>query len=159
MTSKAKISAKQRELEPTADIVDDRTKVTCPMSDGPPKNWFICLFHQFAKIASRFAGHPVAFCLAVGVVAVWAISGPIFEYSDTWQLVINTSTTIITFLMVFLIQSTQNRDMTATQIKLDELIRALDSAKNSMLDLEELEEEDLEKLRQKYEELAKRSRD
>jgi len=129
-------------------------------SDGPQKqeNWFLCLFNRFSKFASRYSGHPVAFCLAMLIVIVWAVTGPLFSYSDTWQLVINTGTTIITFLMVFLIQNTQNRDMAATQIKLDELIRSLENAQNSMLDLEEMQEDDLEKVRSQYEDLARASR-
>ena len=105
------------------------------------------LFTQFAKWASRAAGHPTTFALAALIILVWAATGPIFEFSDTWQLVINTSTTIITFLMVFLIQNTQNRDSTAMQLKLDELIRATKGAHNGLLDLEELTEEDLTRIR------------
>ena len=104
-------------------------------------------------------GHSLAFLLAVIVIVGWAVTGPFFGFSDTWQLVINTSTTIVTFLMVFLIQNTQNRDSTAVQLKLDELIRAIAGAHNSLLDLEELEEQDLERLRAVYEELARRARD
>jgi low affinity Fe/Cu permease len=104
-------------------------------------------------------GHPLAFLLAVLVIVGWAVTGPFFGFSDTWQLVINTSTTIVTFLMVFLIQNTQNRDSTAVQLKLDELIRAIEGAHNSLLDLEELEEEELERLRAAYEELARRARE
>ena len=115
-------------------------------------------FARFAKWASRFTGHPIAFGLAVGTIVIWGATGPLFGFSDTWQLVINTGTTIVTFLMVFLIQNTQNRDMAATQIKLDELIRAVQGAHNALLDLEELEEEDLEKIRARYEQLAKSAR-
>jgi low affinity Fe/Cu permease len=115
-------------------------------------------FGRFATGAARSMGHPLAFLLAVLIVVCWAGTGPLFGFSDTWQLVINTSTTIVTFLMVFLIQNTQNRDSTALQLKLDELIRALDGAHNSLLDLEELEERDLEQLRGVYEELARRAR-
>ncbi|WP_437225749.1 low affinity iron permease family protein [Planctomicrobium sp. SH661] len=115
-------------------------------------------FHQFSKFASRFTGHPLAFCLAAFVVLLWMVTGPLFGYSDTWQLVINTGTTIVTFLMVFLIQNTQNRDIAATQIKLDELIRAISGAHNALLDLEELEEEELEEMRSRYEQLAEESR-
>lgn len=96
--------------------------------------------------------------LALCVVVVWALSGPLFDFNDTWQLVINTGTTIITFLMVFLIQNTQNRDAEAMQIKLDELIRAAHEAQNSLLDLEELEPEDLERIRARYTDLAKQAR-
>ena len=103
-------------------------------------------------------GHPLAFLLAGLIIVVWAITGPFFGFSDTWQLVINTSTTIVTFLMVFLIQNTQNRDSTAVQLKLDELIRAVEGAHNSLLDLEELEDLELERLRAVYEELARRAR-
>ena len=115
-------------------------------------------FGRFANGAARAMGHPLAFLLAVLIVVGWASTGPLFGFSDTWQLVINTSTTIVTFLMVFLIQNTQNRDSTALQLKLDELIRALDGAQNTLLDLEELEERDLERLRAVYEELARRAR-
>jgi low affinity Fe/Cu permease len=113
----------------------------------------------FAKSASHFCGRPRTFALAVAVIAVWIITGPIFAFSDTWQLVINTGTTIITFLMVFLIQSTQNRDTAAIQIKLDELIRATKGAHNALLDLEELEEDALEAFRQKYQTLASSARE
>jgi low affinity Fe/Cu permease len=113
------------------------------------------LFRRFAEATSRHTGRPAAFLLAVAVVAVWALSGPLFHYGDTWQLVINTGTTIVTFLMVFLIQNTQNRDSAALQIKLDELIRATE-ARNSLLDLENADEETLERLRSAYRKLAHR---
>lgn len=116
-------------------------------------------FNQFANAASRFAGSPASFMLAIAVVLVWIVSGPVFGFSDTWQLVINTGTTIVTFLMVFLIQNSQNRDSKALQIKLDELIRATKGAHNALLDLEELEESDLQALKDRYEGLAKRARD
>jgi len=115
-------------------------------------------FTRFAKWTSHAAGHPAAFAVAVLIVGAWALTGPIFGFSDTWQLVINTGTTIVTFLMVFLIQNSQNRDSTALQLKLDELIRALEGAHNAMLDLEELEDKELEQIRQRYEELARRAR-
>jgi low affinity Fe/Cu permease len=116
------------------------------------------LYSQFAKLASRFCGKPIVFVLAVGTIGLWIITGPLFGFSDTWQLVINTATTIITFLMVFLIQSTQNRDTEAIQIKLDELIRATQGAHNALLDLEELEEDQLDAFRAKYEALARDAR-
>jgi len=115
-------------------------------------------FGRFAKWAARAAGHPLAFLLAVVVIVVWIVTGPIFAFSDTWQLVINTGTTIITFLMVFLIQNSQNRDSAALQIKLDELIRAVEGAQNALLDLEELEVADLESIRLQYEQMAAEAR-
>jgi low affinity Fe/Cu permease len=115
-------------------------------------------YSRFAKAAAHFCGRPRVFVLAVGVIAVWIITGPIFGFSDTWQLVINTGTTIITFLMVFLIQNTQNRDTEAIQVKLDELIRATKGAHNALLDLEELEEESLDAFRTKYQALASAAR-
>ena len=115
-------------------------------------------FTRFAQTAARFTGSPGCFIGAIALVIIWAASGPIFKFGDTWQLVINTTTTIITFLMVFLIQNTQNRDTEAMQIKLDELLRSHRSANNALLDLEELEEEELESLRSSYEDLAQRSR-
>jgi low affinity Fe/Cu permease len=116
------------------------------------------VFTHLAKQASRFTGRPLCFALALLVIVVWAITGPLFGFSDTWQLVINTGTTVITFLMVFLIQSTQNRDTEAMQLKLDELIRATRGAHNRLMDLEEREEGELDRLREQYEGIAKRSR-
>lgn len=103
-------------------------------------------------------GHPVAFIAALCVIVLWSVTGPLVGFSDTWQLVINTGTTIITFLMVFLIQNTQNRDTAAIQLKLDELIRVIEKADNSLLNLEELEEKDLERIRSGYEKLAEAAR-
>ncbi|MBL7985920.1 MAG: low affinity iron permease family protein, partial [Flavobacteriales bacterium] len=103
-------------------------------------------FTRFAKKTSTFTGKPITFILAVGVILAWAVTGPLFHYSDTWQLVINTSTTIVTFLMVFLIQNTQNRDTEALQIKLDELIRAQQEANNALLDLEEMDDKELDRI-------------
>ena len=113
------------------------------------------LFGRFAKLTARVMGHPSAFVFALLIILAWAVTGPIFGFSDTWQLVINTGTTIVTFLMVFLIQNTQNRDSIAMQLKLDELIRAMSGAHNALLDLEELTEDDLVKIRRTYEGLAR----
>ena len=118
-------------------------------------NWY----SQFAKSASHFCGRPRVFTLAAALIVVWLVSGPIFGFSDTWQLVINTGTTIITFLMVFLIQNTQNRDTEAIQIKLDELIRVTEAASNTLLDLEDLDEQTLDRYRAHYEALAERARE
>lgn len=118
------------------------------------KSWY----SKFTKAASKFCGRSRVFVIAVAIILVWLISGPLFGFSDTWQLVINTATTIITFLMVFLIQSTQNRDTEALHIKLDELIRATQGAHNAMLDLEEMEEEKLDEVRERYETIAKDAR-
>lgn len=118
-------------------------------------NWY----SNFAKVASRFCGRPKVFAIALGIIVVWDVTGPLFGFSDTWQLVVNTGTTIITFLMVFLIQNTQNRDTEAMQIKLDELIRATKGAHNALLDIEELEEDKLDTFRKKYEALANAARD
>ena len=115
-------------------------------------------FARFAKTTSRATGRPMAFIIAFGVVLAWAISGPLFGFSDTWQLVINTSTTIVTFLMVFLIQHTQNRDTEALQVKMDEIIRATKGAHNALLDLEEMEEDELDRIRASYEKLAEKAR-
>ena len=114
---------------------------------------------KFAKAAARWTGNASCFGLAALVVVAWLLSGPLFGFSDTWQLVINTGTTIVTFLMVFLIQNTQNRDTEAMQIKLDELIRATRRAENAVLDLEELDQEELDRLRDRYERLARLARE
>ncbi len=115
-------------------------------------------FGRMASAASRLAGRPAAFCVAVIVVATWAVTGPLFGFSDTWQLVINTGTTIVTFLMVFLIQSTQNRDAAAVQIKLDELIHAVRGAQETLLDSEELDDASLDRMHARYVALAERAR-
>lgn len=117
------------------------------------------LFTRFAKWTARATGRPAAFIAAVSVILVWAITGPLFRFSDTWQLVINTGTTIVTFLMVFLIQNTQNRDSEAVQVKLDELIRVIEGAHNALLDLEELDEKELDRVRSCYAKLAVRARE
>ena len=115
-------------------------------------------FTRLTKWTAHISGRPATFILASAVIVTWAFSGPYFGFSDTWQLAINTATTIVTFLMVFLIQSTQNRDTEAIQVKLDELIRAVGHARNELLDLEELEERDLDDLKQTFIELAKKAR-
>jgi len=115
-------------------------------------------YANLAKAISKQCGRPRAFSLAAGVIGVWILTGPVFGFSDTWQLVINTGTTIVTFLMVFLIQNTQNRDTEAIQIKLDELIRAHNGAHNALMDLEELEEAQLQIFRRRYAKLAAQAR-
>ena len=115
-------------------------------------------FDQLAKRAARATGRPRTFALALGLVVAWLVSGPLFGFSDTWQLVINTGTTIVTFLMVFLIQNIQNRDGEATQVKLDELLRISQGAHNVLLDLEELEEMELDRIRARYQRIAERAR-
>ena len=118
----------------------------------------ISWFTRLTKWTAYAAGRPATFIIATSVIALWAVLGPFYGFSDTWQLVINTGTTIVTFLMVFLIQSTQNRDTEAIQVKLDELIRAVGHARNELLDLEELEEADLDDLKQTFIDLAKKAR-
>jgi low affinity Fe/Cu permease len=113
-------------------------------------------FRKFSHRISYLVGTPWAFMLAVLVIVVWLVTGPLFNFSDTWQLVINTGTTIVTFLMVFLIQNSQNRDAKATQLKLDELIRSIKEARNTLVDLEDLSDEELEKLQKEF--IAFRSR-
>jgi len=115
-------------------------------------------FIRFANWASRKTGSSYAFILAVVVVAVWGISGPLFHFSDTWQLVINTGTTIVTFLMVFLIQNSQNREGMAVQIKLDELLRSMEGAHNMLLDLEKLDDKALDEHFERYRKLAEEAR-
>jgi low affinity Fe/Cu permease len=115
-------------------------------------------FSHLASTVAHWMGHPRAFFIAVGVILTWGVTGPLFGWSDTWQLVINTATTIVTFLMVFLIQNTQNRESRALHIKVDELIRSVKGAHNALLDLEELTDEELIKIREEYLKLAKRAR-
>ena len=124
------------------------------MRPTKPRSWFT----RLTKATAHASGRPATFIAAVSAIVVWAALGPMFGFSDTWQLVINTGTTIVTFLMVFLIQSTQNRDSEAMQVKLDEIIRAIGNAKNELLDLEELEERDLLRIRKTYEALAREAR-
>jgi low affinity Fe/Cu permease len=116
------------------------------------------LFTRFAKWSSSAMGQPSAFVTAVAIIVIWGATGPLFGFSDTWQLIINTGTTIVTFLMVFLIQNTQNRDSGAIQLKLDELIRCSKGAHNALLDLEELTQDEIEQLRNHYERLARAAR-
>jgi low affinity Fe/Cu permease len=124
------------------------------MTPAKSSSWFT----RFAKRTAHATGQPLTFALAFFVIVGWAVTGPLFGFSDTWQLVVNTGTTIITFLMVFLIQSTQNRDAEAVHIKLDELLRVTPGAHNVLLDLEELEESELERLRAIYGRLAQEAR-
>ena len=118
----------------------------------------LSLFTRFAKATARLTGRPATFTIAVILIVVWAVTGPYFKYSDAWQLTVNTATTIITFLMVFLIQATQNRDSEAIQVKLDELIFALKGAHNELLDIEEMEESELVRLHAHYLRLAEKAR-
>jgi low affinity Fe/Cu permease len=112
-------------------------------------------FHQLARETSSAVGKPKSFFIAVGVIVLWAVTGPIFKFSDTWQLIINTGTTIVTFLMVFLIQNTQNRDSKAVHLKLDELLRASKAARNTMLDLERLSDDELDELEHEFRRLGR----
>lgn len=123
------------------------------MKPPKPTSWFT----RFAKLTSKVTGRPITFAIAVSVILIWAITGPLFGFSDTWQLVINTGTTIITFLMVFLIQNTQNRDAEAVQVKLDELIRVTKGAHNALINVEELEEEESDLIKSQYAKLAERA--
>ena len=126
-----------------------------PIPSAKSRSWFA----RFARRTSRWTGRPSAFFLALAVVIVWVATGPIFHFSDTWQLVINTATTVVTFLMVFLIQNAQYRDAEAVQMKLDELLRVTQGAHNALLDLEELEQDELDQMRQGYTELAEGARE
>ena len=127
---------------------DQKRDIFCIVSDA---------FRSFAQRASILRGSAWAFCGAVLVIAIWLVTGPTFHFSDTWQLIINTATTVVTFLMVFLIQNTQNRDAKAMHLKLDELIRALKGARNQLVDLEELSDNDLKKLEDQFRRLRKKS--
>jgi low affinity Fe/Cu permease len=123
-----------------------------------PAMYRATFFSRFAKVTAYAMGHPIAFIGALGIILAWGLTGPMFGFSDTWQLVINTSTTIVTFLMVFLIQNTQNRDSAAIQLKLDELIRCSKGGHNALLDIEELSQKDLDALRAHYSKLASQAR-
>jgi low affinity Fe/Cu permease len=126
---------------------------------GGKAMYHVSQFSRFAKWTARAAGHPSTFVIAMLLILGWLISGPAFGFSSTWQLVINTATTIVTFLMVFLIQNTQNRDSEAMQLKLDELIRAIQGAHNALLDIEELSQQELDHIKAPYEELARQARE
>ena len=116
------------------------------------------VFRKFAGNVSRWAGSPAAFILAVLLLIIWGVTGPLFKFSDSWQLVINTGTTIITFLMVFLIQNTQDRETRAINLKLDELLRAISTARNDMIDMEHVSDEELEKIEAQFHALTQRLR-
>jgi len=116
-------------------------------------------FQKFARMVVRASGHPMAFALAIGTIVIWALTGPLFRFGNTWLLVINTVANIITFLMIFLIRNAQNRESEAVQLKLDELIRATKAAHNTLLDIEELSEEELDRIKARFEQLARKARE
>jgi low affinity Fe/Cu permease len=116
-------------------------------------------FQNFARTVVRTSGHPMAFGLAIGIIVIWALTGPLFRFGNTWLLVINTVANIITFLMIFLIRNAQNRESEAVQLKLDELIRATKAAQNTLLDIEELSEKDLDRIKARFERLARKARE
>lgn len=121
------------------------------------RTWIVTdFFHRFAHRVAGWVGSPWCFLAALTTIVIWGVVGPLFSFSDTWQLVINTATTIVTFLMVFLIQNTQNRDALALHLKLDELIRSVGRARNSLVDLEDLSDEELEQLQQEFQLLRQR---
>ena len=138
-------------------IVDAARAVRPEESSAARTTVMTSAFRRVAQRTAKAMGSPWAFLLAVAVIVIWAVSGPLFGYSDTWQLAINTGTTIVTFLMVFLIQNTQNRDARIVQLKLDELIRAVSSARNELVDMESLSDEELERLQHQFERLHKRA--
>jgi low affinity Fe/Cu permease len=134
-------------------------------NDGRPKlerlvgTRLLASFQKFARTVVRTSGHPMAFGLALGIIGIWALTGPLFRFGNTWLLVINTVANIVTFLMIFLIRNAQNRESEAVQLKLDELIRATQAAQNTLLDIEELSEEDLDQIKARFERLARKARD
>jgi low affinity Fe/Cu permease len=136
-------------------MATDGNSLASPNEDASLTVIFRHAFRRFAQLASFYMGSSGAFALALGLVVGWAIAGPFYDYSDSWELIINTTTTIITFLMVFLIQNTQNRDGMAIQLKLDELLRALEGARNSLVDLENLSDEDMKKLQREFASLSR----
>ena len=138
----------------------NKTRTKKPRKDEEERDFFCIVsdaFRVFARRSARILGSACAFGGAVLVIAIWLITGPTFHFSDTWQLIINTATTIITFLMVFLIQNTQNRDAKAVHLKLDETIRALKGARNQLVDLEDLSDEELKKLEEQFQRLRKKA--
>jgi low affinity Fe/Cu permease len=146
---------------PTAKLWCMARKLTHKAKDDCDKRDFFCrvrdAFRVFARKTSAVLGSAWAFVGAILIIVVWALTGPTFHYSDTWQLIINTGTTIVTFLMVFLIQNTQNRDAKAVHLKLDELIRALGPARNKLVDLENLSDDEMKKLEQEFAKLRKKA--
>jgi low affinity Fe/Cu permease len=148
--------------EAAAILYEKMNEKAAKRTDQTPRS-FGCkvndLFRAFSRNTASVVGSAWAFMIAITVIIVWAATGPMFHFSDTWQLIINTGTTIVTFLMVFVIQNTQNRDGKAIQLKLDELIRALEGARNKLVDLEDLSDEELKKLQKEFERLQKGSRE
>lgn len=149
--NKAKRDAKHSVGAPASALSEARTQVVT-------SNAVSLQFSRLATNTAHLVGHPYTFFVAVVLLVVWAATGPLFHFSDTWQLIINTSTTIITFLVVFLIQNTQNRDAKAIHLKLDELIRSHVPARNEMIDIEKLSDEELEELRERYAALCEQRR-
>jgi low affinity Fe/Cu permease len=134
-------------------------KNSSPGSERPAAARWLAVFQKFARHIARSSGHPLAFALALGTVVFWAVTGPLFNSGNTWLLIINTITNIVTFLMIFLIRNAQNRESEAVQLKLDELIRATTTAQNSLLDIEELSEEELDRIKARFERLARKARE
>jgi len=149
---------KSNKQRPASDVVPGNPSDVCLHAGGTKRPWF----DRIAKVVTRATGRPAAFITAFAVVLIWGITGPIFGFSDTWQLVINTGTTIVTFLMVFIIQQSQNKDTMAIQLKLNELIASQKTASNRVIDIEDLSERELETLKKFYitlSELAENERD
>lgn len=129
-----------------------------PKQERPVSAQLLGSFQRFCRMVTRTSGHPTAFGLAIAVIVIWALTGPFFHFSNTWLLVIDTIANIITFLMIFLIRNAQNRESEAVQLKLDELIRATKEARNTLLDIEELSEEELDRIKARFERLARKAR-
>lgn len=158
MTTNGKTPARRKAKTARHGVKSKRAKTPeaeVAEGNGNSKGWFT----RFSQTTSCWTGSPIAFFLAVMVIAVWVVTGPIFRFSDTWQLVINTGTTIVTFLMVFLIQSSQNRDSKLIQLKLDELIRAVDTAETALIDMDEMSEEELKEVQEKFSQVAAEARE